>query len=64
LASDSFAIAAAIALRGDYDAPRLLALATIYDGGSRTQAAELAGVGLQAVRDWVLRFNAADATGW
>lgn len=36
---------------------RLLALAAIYDGGSRTQAAEIGGVGLQTVRDWVLRFN-------
>jgi transposase len=68
-------MAAAIALRGDYDARRLrglakrsdeadqtrrlLALAAIYDGGSRGDAAELAGVGVQTVRDWVLRFNAA-----
>ena len=36
---------------------RLLALSAIYDGGSRTQAAELGGVTLQVVRDWVLRFN-------
>jgi len=35
-----------------------LALALIYDGGSRTQAAEAGGVTLQVVRDWVLRFNA------
>jgi transposase len=34
-----------------------LALAAIYDGGSRTQAAELGGVSLQVVRDWALRFN-------
>ena len=37
---------------------RLLALAVIYDGGSRTQAAAAGGVTLQVVRDWVLRFNA------
>ena len=37
---------------------RLLALALIYDGGSRTQAAEAGGVTLQVVRDWVVRFNA------
>jgi transposase len=37
---------------------RLLALALIYDGGSRTQAAVAGGVTLQVVRDWVLRFNA------
>ena len=64
---------AALALRMDYDAPRLralakasksggltrrlLALATIYDGGSRTDAARIGDVGRQTVRDWVLRFN-------
>ena len=37
---------------------RLLALALIYNGGSRTQAAAAGGVTLQVVRDWVLRFNA------
>ena len=52
-----------IALRPDYDAAqlrslakatrnagqsrRLLALAEIYDGGSRTKAAQVGGVGLQ-----------------
>jgi hypothetical protein len=35
----------------------LLALATIYDGGSRSDAARIASVTLQIVRDWVLRFN-------
>ncbi len=38
-------------------ARRLLALAEIYDGGSRTDAARIGGVALQIVRDWVLRFN-------
>ncbi len=38
-------------------ARRLLALAEIYDGGSRTNAARIGGVTLQIVRDWVLRFN-------
>lgn len=63
----------AIGLRADYDgaalrrlarmsrsanqARRLLALAEIYDGGSRTAAARIGGVGLQIVRDWVVRFN-------
>ena len=37
---------------------RLLALAEIYDGGSRSEAARVGGVGLQSIRDWVLRFNA------
>ncbi len=36
---------------------RLLALASIYDGGSRSDAARLGNVTLQIVRDWVLRFN-------
>jgi transposase len=39
-------------------ARRLLALAVIYDGGSRGEAARVASVGLQIVRDWVLRCNA------
>jgi transposase len=68
-----------VALRSDYDAVRLrrlarqskdapqtrrlLALAVIYEGGSRTQAAEIGGVSLQTVRDWVLRFNAHGPDG-
>ena len=36
---------------------RLLALAVIYDGGSRTQAVAVGGVMLQVLRDWALRFN-------
>ncbi|TCR63207.1 helix-turn-helix domain-containing protein [Rhizobium sp. BK376] len=36
---------------------RLLALSVIYDGGSRSQAASMGGVGLQIIRDWVERFN-------
>ena len=67
-------MSAPIPLRGDFDASqlrglarktkdgpqarRLLALAAIYDGGSRTEAARIGGVGLQIVRDWVVRFNA------
>ena len=44
-------------------ARRLLALAEIYDGGSRTDAARIGGVTLQIVRDWVLRFNAKGPDG-
>ena len=67
-------MAAAIGLRDDYgsgglraaarrskDGPqarRLLALAAIYDGAMRTEAAKIGGVGLQVVRDWVVKFNA------
>ena len=39
-------------------ARRLLALAAIYEGGSRTEGAKIGGVTLQIVRDWVLKFNA------
>ena len=42
---------------------RLLALATIYDGASRSDAARIGAVGLQSVRDWVLRFNAKGPQG-
>src|SRR6476659_10483059 len=39
-------------------ARRLLALAAIYDGATRTEAAKIGGVGLRIIRDVVLRFNA------
>ena len=42
---------------------RLLALAEIDDGGSRTDAARIGAVGLQTVRDWVLAFNAQKPDG-
>jgi transposase len=44
-------------------ARRLLALAAIYDGASRTEAARIGGVTLQIVRDWVVRFNAEGPAG-
>ena len=44
-------------------ARRLLALAAIYDGAKRTEAAKIGGVGLQIIRDWVLRFNARGPDG-
>src|SRR6202020_3646716 len=72
-------MAAAIGLRDDYDAGALraaakrskdgsqarkqLALAAIYDGATRTEAAKIGGVGLQIVRDWVMRFNAHGPDG-
>ena len=68
-----------IALRGDFDAPsvravarkarnagqarRLLALAAIYDGSTRTEAVRIGGVTLRIVRDWGLKFNAHGPTG-
>jgi transposase len=42
---------------------RLLALAVIYEGGKRTDAARTGVVGLQVIRDWVLRFNAKGPDG-
>jgi len=63
----------AVGLRGDFDgkalrrlaraskdasqARRLLALAAVYDGASRSEAARIGDVSLQTVRDWALRFN-------
>jgi transposase len=44
-------------------ARRLLALAAVYEGGSRSDAARIGGVGLQIVRDWVVRFNAHGPDG-
>ena len=72
-------MAAAIGVRGDFssadsrrfsrrcDDPgqvgRVLAVALILDGGSRSDAARIAGVTLQVVRDWVLRFNEGGPEG-
>jgi transposase len=44
-------------------ARRLLTLAAIYDGATRTEAARLGGVTRQIIRDWVMRFNARGAAG-
>ncbi len=68
-----------IGLRVDYDASmvraaakrskdgpqarRLLALAAIYEGGTRTEASRIGGVTLQIIRDWVLKFNAHGPDG-
>ncbi|MEK0189006.1 IS630 family transposase [Microcoleus anatoxicus PTRS2] len=68
-----------ISLRADFDAEglrrlarqskhaaqarRLLALALIYDGGSRLDAARLGNVTRQIVRDWVMRFNTIGPDG-
>ena len=38
-------------------------MAAIYDGATRSEAARIGGVGLQTVRDWVLRFNARGPAG-
>ena len=44
-------------------ARRLLALAAIYDGASRTEAARIGGVTGQIIRDWVVKFNAHGPAG-
>jgi putative transposase len=72
-------MSAAIRLRDDFDGSalralakaskdanqtrRLLCLAVIYEGGLCSEAAALGGVGLQIIRDWVLRFNADGPEG-
>jgi len=44
-------------------ARRLLALAAVHDGSTRSEAAKIGGVTLQIVRDWVMRFNAEGPDG-
>src|SRR5215217_4896633 len=44
-------------------ARRLLALAAIYEGATRTEAARIGGVTVQIVRDWVVKFNAQGPDG-
>jgi hypothetical protein len=61
-----------LTLRGDYTAGllrtarrascprqvrRLLALAAVYEGRSRTETASIGGMDRQTLRDWALRFN-------
>ena len=42
---------------------RLLALAAVYDGMSRADAAQVGGMDRQTLRDWVHRFNAGGPEG-
>jgi transposase len=72
-------MSAPIPLRQDFDASqlrglakktkdgpqarRLLALAAIYDGAMRTEAAKIGGVGRQIIRDWAFWFNAHGPDG-
>src|ERR671938_1160801 len=44
-------------------ARRLLALAALYEGATRTEAARIGGVTVQIVRDWVVKFNAHGPEG-
>ena len=67
-----------IPLRADFDARtvrsaakrkrrpqarRLLALAAIYEGATRAEAAKIGGATLQIVRDWALKCNAHGPDG-
>jgi len=72
-------MSSSVQLRDDYDAAglrelakrsrdprqirRLLALAAVYDGMSRTDAAKVGGMDRQTLRDWAHRFNAAGPDG-
>jgi transposase len=38
-------------------ARRLLAIAAVFDGASREEAAKIGGMDRQTLRDWVIRFN-------
>src|ERR1700724_1397989 len=72
-------MSAAIGLRQDFEAAalrrlasmvkdadqvrRLLAVAAVYDGMSREEAARIGGMDRQTLRDWVHRFNEGGADG-
>ncbi len=66
LRTDFDAAALRVIARRTKDGPqarRLLALAAIYEGATRTEAARIGGVTLQVVRDWVVKFNALGPEG-
>jgi transposase len=66
LRSDFDAAALRSLARKTKDGPqarRLLALAAIYEGASRAEAAHIGGVTRQIVRDWVVKFNALGPEG-
>jgi len=72
-------MSAAIGVRDDYSAEalrllagrvkdanqarRLLAIAAVYDGMDREEAASIGGMDRQTLRDWVLRFNELGPAG-
>jgi transposase len=73
MATEGVATGHAVAVRTDYTADkvrrlakrvkdaaqarRLLAIAAVLDGASRTAAARIGGMDRQTLRDWVIRFN-------
>jgi len=66
LSPDYDAVSLRAAARGSKDANqtrRLLTLAAIYDGATRSQAAVIGGVTVQIVRDWVAKLNTYGPAG-
>jgi transposase len=79
MATEGVAMGQAIAVRTDYtagevrrfakqakdvaQARRLLAIAAVLEGASRTDAAKIGGMDRQTLRDWVHRFNDQGANG-
>src|SRR6266542_1894862 len=73
MSTEGVAMGQAVAVRTDYTADevrrlakgakdaaqarRLLAIAAVFDGASRTEAAKIGGMDRQTLRDWVIRFN-------
>lgn len=61
---DAVAVRRAARVAKDPDqARRLLAIAAVYDGMSRSEAATVGGMDRQTLRDWVHRFNDQGAGG-
>jgi len=64
---------AAVALRSDWEVAReaenadqvrrLLAIAAVYEGKNRSEAARVGAMDRQRLRDWVHRFNKEGAAG-
>src|ERR1700739_3472946 len=79
MATEEVAMGQAVPVRSDYtagevrrvakqakdaaQARRLLAIAAVLDGSSRTEAATNAGMDRQTRRDWVIRFNEQGPAG-
>ena len=66
LRTDFDAVACRLAAKRSKDGPqarRLLTLAAIYEGASRSEAARIGGVTVQIVRDWVVKFNSRGPEG-
>jgi len=76
MATEGVAMGQGIAVRTDYTADevrglakrvkdaaqarRLLAIAAVLDGASRTEAAKIGGMDRQTLRDWLIRFDGGE----